>query len=258
MTAEPEGGERAAERAAAPGRRRRDPWRTAFFVTAAAGLIGGAAWALLGPALLVVRQVEVTGATRMVPKSSVLAAAAIRTGSPLITVDTAAAAGRIERITQVETAKVSRAWPDGIVIWIRQRTPVFAIATPSGYQVLDEHGVVLSISPERPRGLPLLLRQPSQAGRLRGDPAVLAAGEVMRALPASLRREVLTVRAADPATVMLGLRGGITVSWGGADRATEKVGELRLLRHTKATCYDVSDPVVAVAGGCANATRQGG
>lgn len=229
--------------------RPRDPWRAAFFATAAAGLAAGAVWALLGPALLVVRQVQVTGTSAIVPRSSVLAAASVRQGSPLITVDTAAVAGRIRKITWVESARVSRKWPDSIVISVRQRTPVCVLAVSSGYLVLDSYGVVLSTARARPADLPLLRLPPGSPGGPRGDPAVLAAGEVVRALPASLRRQVLTVSVSRPARVTLGLRDGITVTWGDPRRSADKVRALLILLRTNARYYDVSDLAVAVTGG---------
>ena len=62
-----------------PGRpapaRGRSPWRTAFFGVAAAALVAGIAWALLGSKLLVVRSVVVNG-TDVVPVSKVRAVAA--------------------------------------------------------------------------------------------------------------------------------------------------------------------------------------
>src|SRR5258708_35600110 len=104
-------------RPAGVGRRRLDPWKAAFFGIAAAGLIAGGAWALLGSSFLVVRSVRVTGSA--VPRATVLAAAGIRTGTPLIRIDTRAAAPRGGRITQVQSAPVPLAWPDAVVIWAR-------------------------------------------------------------------------------------------------------------------------------------------
>ena len=88
-----------------PGRpapaRSRSPWRTAFFGVAAAALVAGIAWALLGSKLLVVRSVVVNG-TDVVPVSQVRAVADIPLGVPMIRVDTGAAASRVEAITQVQ------------------------------------------------------------------------------------------------------------------------------------------------------------
>ena len=70
--------------------------RTAFFGVLILAILAGAAWALLGSSLLVVRHVRVTG-NRLVPAAQVRSAAGIRAGQPLAQVNTAAAAHRVER-----------------------------------------------------------------------------------------------------------------------------------------------------------------
>ena len=91
-----------------PGRRRR---KAVLFALAAVVIAAGAVWALLGSSLFVVRSVTVTGAGA-VPRAEVLRAAGIKPGTPLARVDTAAAARRVEQLTQVQSAQVSRNWPD--------------------------------------------------------------------------------------------------------------------------------------------------
>ena len=77
---------------------------------------------------------------------------------------------------------------------------------------------------------------------------MLAAGTVVRKLPSWLRSRVATVRAAGPADVILILRAGVTVKWGGPGQAAAKASELAVLLRTKAGYYDVSDPSTAVTG----------
>ena len=61
-------------------------------------------------------------------RAEVLGAAGIRGGTPLIRINTSMVARRVERLTQVQSAHVSRAWPDTIVIVIQERTPALAVA----------------------------------------------------------------------------------------------------------------------------------
>ena len=72
-------------------------WKTVFFGLAAVAIVAGVAWALLGSRLLVVRSVQVTGTGPQVSRAQVLAAARIPAGLPLIRVNTAAVAQRVER-----------------------------------------------------------------------------------------------------------------------------------------------------------------
>lgn len=228
-----------------PARGRPEPWRTAFFGVIVLAILGGAAWALLGSSLLVVRHVQVTG-DRLVPAAEVRAVAAIRPGTPLATVNTGAAAHRVEQIAPVLSAQVTRSWPDTIVITVRERTPALAVAGAGRYQLIDGSGVVVRSASRKPAGLPLLTDAPAL---LRGCPQVRAAVEVLGQLPPRLRSRVVSVSAAEASTVTLRLAGGITVLWGGVGGATQKAAELTVLLATHARYYDVSDPSTAVTQG---------
>lgn len=236
-------------------RGRPDRWKAAFFGLAAAALVAGVGWALLGSSFLVVRTIRTTGSA--VPSATVLRAAGIRLGTPLIRVDTAEVAHRVEGITQVQSARVTRSWPDAIVIWTKSRTAVFAVPAGHGYDLVDSYGVVLRWAPSAPRRLVMLKAAGQPAASLRHDPAVLAAGTVVRKLPSWLRSRVATVRAAGPADVILILRAGVTVKWGGPGQAAAKASEMAVLLRTKAGYYDVSDPSTAVTGSTVPAGSAG-
>ena len=227
-------------------RGRHDPWKAAFFGLAAAALLAGVGWALLGSSFLVVRTVRTTGSA--VPAATVLRAAGIKLGTPLIRVDTAEVARRVAGIRQVQSARVTRSWPDAIVIWTKSRTAVFAMAASHGYDLVDSYGVVLRWAPSAPRRLAVLKYPGGPARMLRHDPAVLAAGTVVRKLPSWLRSRVAAVRAAGPADVILILRSGVSVKWGNPGHAAAKASEMAVLLRTRAGHYDVSDPNTAVTG----------
>lgn len=248
---------------ASSGRRRRDRWKPAFFGLAAVALVAGVAWALLGSSFLVVRTVRITGS--QVPRAAVLGAARIALGTPLVRIDTGAIARRVEQITQVQSARVTLSWPDAVVIWTRRRTAVFTMRARAGYDLVDSYGVVLRWTANRPAGLIALQPATTLAaasgrhGQLRHDPAVLAAGAVVRKLPAWLRGRVAAVRAEEPGDVLLILRGGIQVRWGGQRNGRHKAGEMAILLRTKARYYDVSDPATAVTSqGPPSAARAAG
>ena len=228
---------------AARGRQRRplDPWKATFVLLALVGIVAGAAWALLGSRFFVVRSVQVSGLHR-VSRSQVLAAAGIPIGLPLVRVDTAAVSRRVDAITQVQSAHVTRSWPDGLVINVTERTPALAVADGSGYDLVDRFGVVVvSAAPRRPSRMPLF--RPS--GPLRGNPAVAAAVAVLHELPASLSGRLTLVTAPTADDVTLHLTGGVTVIWGDFGRAAAKARVLAVLMRTHARLYDVSAPTVA-------------
>jgi cell division protein FtsQ len=227
-----------------------------FFGLAAVAIVAGVAWALLGSRFLVVRSVQVTGTGPQVSRAQVLAAARIPAGLPLIRVNTAAVAQRVDGIREVQSAQVSRNWPHTVVISVRLRTPVFAVAVVrGGYALLDAYGVNVRDSARRPPGLPLLQLAAGAAGTggaagpssLR--PVARAAAAVLHELPPRVARRVAVVRARTPAEVSLQLANGAVIVWGDASRSAEKARELALLMRTHARLYDVSAPGTAVTQG---------
>ena len=158
--------------------------------------MAGVAWALLDSRFFVVRSVQVTG-THLTTGSEVRSAAAIPPGLPLIRVNTAVIAHRVEQIRQVLSARVSRSWPDGVTIAVTERTPALAVQSGGGYQLVNRYGVDVEASARRPPGLPLftVAAGPVSVPALRGSPAVYAAAVVVRELPRFLARSVVSVQA---------------------------------------------------------------
>jgi cell division protein FtsQ len=223
----------------------RRTWRVVFAVLALAGVAGGAAWALLGSRLLAVRSVVITG-THLVPKAEVLQAAGVRLGTPLIRLNTSEIAARVETIAQVQSAQVTKSWPDRVVIAVRERTPAFAVTAASGgFDLVDPGGVTVLWAAHRPSRLPLYLTTAAVAS-LRGDPDVAAAAAVLGELPARVRRSVASITAPTPDQVTLQLSNGVTILWGGIGDASAKAKELALLMPTHARYYDVSAPGTAM------------
>ena len=242
LPAPPEGNGAVGTDPGAASPRRRSRGRKTFVVAIALTILAVAAWALLGSSLLVVRHVRVIGAGGLVPAAAVRSAARIPLGLPLARLDGAAAARRVDRLAPVLSARVSRSFPDTVVISVRQRTPALAVAVASGYALVDAAGVTVTVVGSAPAGLPLLTTPPPV---LRGSPAVRAAAEVVQGLPASLHERVTSVSASASSVTLL-LSGGLTVRWGGPSQGAQKAAELGLLLHTRARYFDVSDPATAV------------
>ena len=230
--------------AAAPGSKRAHPWKAAFFVLAVVAIIAGVTWALLGSKFLVVRSITVDGAPD-IPRSQVITAAGVRAGTPLIRISTGTVARRVERLTLVESARVTRSWPKSITITIVERTAALAVREPAGWDLVDRFGVVLKQVQSRPHGLPRL-RTSTAPDMLRGNPAVFAAATVERELPARLAAKVRSIGAPTADTVTLYLRHGRTVVWGDASQTAMKARELAILMRGRARYFDVSDPRAVV------------
>jgi cell division protein FtsQ len=228
-------------------RRPRARWLAVFLLLAAMGVAGGVTWALFDWSLFAVRSVVVTG-TRLVPESEVLAVAGVRPGTPLIRVSTARVAARVLTITQVQGVRVTKAWPDRVIIAVRERTSALAVARPGGgFDLIDANGVIVQPAATRPASLPIYTTT-AAASSLRGDPDVAAAAAVLDVLPASLRSSVTSVIVPSPDQVTLSLGSGVTILWGNADDAAAKAKELAILMQTHVRSYDVSSPATAVTG----------
>jgi cell division protein FtsQ len=228
-----------------------DRWKAGFFVLAAAAIVAAAAWALLGSRFLVVRSVQVTGTGPQLSREQVLAAAGVPLGQPLIRVSDSAVARRVERLTQVQSARVSTGWPDALVIAVRLRVPAFGVAAGNGFDVIDRFGVTMRQTAGRPAGLPLLIASApgTQPGPLRGSPAVQAAATVLGELPHPIGRQVRSVTAVTASDVSVRLADGTVVVWGDTSRARQKAAELAVLMSRHARLYDVSGPGTAVTRG---------
>lgn len=237
-------------------RRRRTPWRAAFFVLAGFGIIAAVAWALLGNRLFIVRSVTVTG-THLVTQGQVMAAADVPLGTPLLRIDSGAVARRVEAIRQVASATVTEDWPDHLVIAVTERVPSLAVRmTGGGYDLLDRTGTIVRFSGNRPAGLPLLATTLT-GGALRGDRSVAAAAKVLSELDTALARSVRGVSVAQVLTgdgnsvvtaqqVSLSLRDGKTVVWGDPGNAAQKNRELTILLRDSVRYVDVSAPGTVV------------
>jgi cell division protein FtsQ len=165
----------------------------------------------------------------------VRATAAVETGTPLMRVSPAEIEERLVALPQVQSATVTRAWPDALVIDITRREPVALVASAEGYDVVDSEGVVIRSVPVPDKGVPVV--------RASGD-GVTAAIAVAQELPEELRRKVVTVEATTRNNVTLVLRDGAEVMWGSADDGEMKAQVLQALFQVKARFYDVSAPGV--------------
>jgi cell division protein FtsQ len=206
-------------------------------VVLALGALGGAAgWVLLGSSLFGVARVEVAGTARVTP-AQVLGEAAIEVGFPLARLDTVAVAARVARLPAVRSVDVKRSWPRGVAIVVRERVPAAVRVRGSGFVLVDRNGVAFAQVSDRPEELPLVTA-PIGAGA----PAIRAALDVLESVPAPVRDEVRTVRAASVEDVRLSLTRGRTVLWGTTERGARKGSVLAVLLSRKATVYDVSAP----------------
>lgn len=210
--------------------------RTFLVVLMLVALAGAAGWVFLGTSLFGVSSVQVAGTDRVTP-AQVLGEAAIDKGTSLARLDTAAVAARVARLPAVRQVDVQRSWPRSVAIVVHERVPAAVRVRGPGFVLVDRSGVAFAQVAHRPRDLPLVTA-PIGAGAS----AMRAALDVLDSVPAPVRDEVRTVRAATPDDVRLSLTKGRTVLWGTTERGARKGSVLVVLLSRKATVYDVSAP----------------
>lgn len=184
-------------------------------------VVGG--WFLLHTALFGARAVTVTGNVHE-SAAQVIAQAGLASRPPLLDVNAAAAAARIERLPWVRSASVGLSWPDGVHIRIIEETPRFAASEAGNrWATLSADGRVLAVSPAREDGLLLLTvpQPPAAPGSVlpaRDDAALTVASS----LPGSFAAQVTGVTVEPAGWVQLSMTTPIAVDIGTATQLTAK------------------------------------
>jgi POTRA domain, FtsQ-type len=177
-------------------------------VTLAAVLLGGTAIGITHSTWLAVHHVEVTGDAHT-GRGQVLATAGLRPGLLMVDVHPAQMARRLANLPWVDTASVSRHWPDSVQIRIRERQAAAQVATgPARAALIDLSGRVLAIEPAAPAAASAssaasasLSTSPASASPASASPAAsspAAASPAARSVPGGAA-PLPTIRGLDPA-----------------------------------------------------------
>jgi cell division protein FtsQ len=200
--------------------RRRLRWVVAGVVVLVVLCVG---LVVLHTPLLALRHATVRGAQHSGPEA-VLQAAGLLDHPPLIDVDPASVAARVERLPWVARAVVVRHWPDDVTITVTERSPVGSIArSGGGVAVVDAAGRVLAWQGAAPPG-PVLVAPvvPGPPGTVLAD-AARPALAVAAALPAALAGRVQQVAVGAGGVVTLDLGGGLRATLGRTDGLRAKL-----------------------------------
>jgi cell division protein FtsQ len=226
-----------AAEADAPRARRRRLLVLVLIVVAVLALAAALTWVVAFSSLLGVRTVQVRG-TQLLNYAQVRAASGVVRGTPLVRLDTGDIAHRVERLRQVESARVETSFPSTVSIVVVERRPVGYVRTSGGADLVDRHGVHFRTVHAAPAALPRFVLPSGPQARSTG--AALAT--VAAALPATLRKSVSSIQALDPTSITLVLSHGRIVRWGSADRSVDKARILPTLAKRNVERVDVTDP----------------
>jgi cell division protein FtsQ len=137
-------------------------------------------------------------------------AAAIPRGAPLARVDTGAAEARLEALSWVQSAKVTRHWPGTVRIVVQERVPVAYVRRDAAHvALLSADGTVIADAPG-PRAGTVELRGVHKIPTYGARIAPGAVAGIARAMPPALATRVVAVDLTDN-LVTLVLDGNATV-----------------------------------------------
>lgn len=209
--------------ARAAGRKRLRILLIAFAVFVA---LGGLVGLTLSPVLDVDR-VEVRGSAHT-SIAAVLKTTGLSTrGHAMITVDRFDLASKVERLPWVDTAEVTRRWPNTVRIQITERVPLGVVAVPGGVAILDKTGRVLATASAPPADTIAITTTKDKVpapGRTVRSP-LQSALTILTQLSTDLRAETQAIHRlnGDTPTYDLTLNGNITIRLGDAADMGEKL-----------------------------------
>lgn len=212
-------------------------WKPVAAIVVLLALVATAIWLVFFSATLSVRNVDIEG-NQLLGDAKVKRIAAVPEGEQLAFVDLADAERRVETLSEVKDADVTRAWPDGVLISVTERTAVAAVELGGRLRGLDAEGIVFRDFKSAPKNLPRVRPTTST-----GTDALKEAAGVVSVLPGDLAGRVDHVEVQTIDQITLVLRDGRQVLWGSADESDLKATVLvTLLAEQEAMLYDVSVP----------------
>lgn len=210
-----------------------------------------AGWFVLHSRLFSARVVTVQGAVHT-SRAAIIRAAGLEGQPPLIDVGAAAVAG-IERLPWIDSATVSRSWPDGVRIVVDERVPVATIEevpSSAGWALVDRDGKVLAVVTQPTPGLPRVTGTvpPGRPGSTAGG--VRAALHVVATLPKAFSAQVKSVAEDRKGDVTLQLTSPLTVYLGSTDQLRQKYEDVAAILKgatlTAGSTIDVAAPSTPV------------
>jgi len=212
-------------------------WKYVVASVLLVALVGTGLWLAFFSASMSVSKVEVEG-NELLSDDRVTRIAAVPQGEQLAMIDLEDAARRVETLSEVVDADVTRAWPDTVLITVTERVAVAVVELGGKIRGLDAEGIIFREYAVVPRGLPRVQPQTST-----GTDALKEAAGVVSALPDDLAARVDHVKVQTIDQITLVLRDGREVRWGSADQSDLKATVLtKLLEVHQAQIYDVSVP----------------
>ena len=183
------------------------------------GFLSMVATIVLSP-LMTLTEIEVTG-RQNIDEKVIVGAVKDQLGTPLALINYDAIAAKLGTVVQVQSYSTELRPPHTLVLRVVERTPIGAIKSAKGWDIVDAAGVVMQSTTKAPTSVPKLVVDGVDS------PGFLAAVKALLALPPELRADVAAISAATRDTVQFVLRGvSHEIRWGSDEQATLKAAVL--------------------------------
>lgn len=223
-----------------------------FKLAAIAVVLGVIVIAILASPIFSVRDVQVEGAI-YTSQDSITAATDMLDGNSYFTLDTNGASDILKKDPWVEDVRISKHFPDTVVIEVDERVPVvWYVGEDNKARVVDAEGRVITVLEGWPTDyLQVTGVGPSLSAGAVADVGYRAAAQTVIALPDELRRLVQSLELSPGGELSMVLSSGTTVRFGApTDLQNKLVSVVVLLRRQNPTdiaVIDVSTGEVTVA-----------
>ena len=167
-------------------------------------------------------------------QEEIVSAADIELGMPIARLNSAAITERVLKLAAVEEVEVRRAWPNKVVLAIRERSPIAVTKAVNGWSYVAADGVVFGHAAKKPEQfLSVTATRPE---------TFAAAAAVAASLPTWLREQVVDVTGFSRDNVVIALNDRVEIMWGSAEESDYKAQVLQALLGQEAKMYNVSVP----------------
>jgi len=196
--------------------------------------------------LLALREIQVDGTSRL-DAAQLVDAVDGQLDVPLALLDESRIRDELGEFTLIRSYTTELLPPGTLIIHVVERTPIGTIVRGSEFDLVDPAGVVITSTPERTPGMPVI----AVSGDDVDSTAFRSVAEVLLALPQDFLAQVDEVTASTRDDVTLVLTGSNQrVEWGSAENSEHKARVLAALVAIHGGggpgLYDVSAPGTAV------------
>ena len=210
-------------------RRSRMPWLLWLLVIV--GIVTW--WALYQSRWFLIEEVKIAGVKRL-NQQTIMQAAEVQLGQPVISANRSEIYKRLQKNPQVKSVQVERGWPHSVLIKVTERYPVAAAIGRSGFNLIDDEGMLAGRSPVKPKKFRIISAKPN-------TPAMKSAVQIAIAIPAKWK--VAKITAENSNSVIVQLIHGQTIAFGSGDQAKLKVKVVGSLIINNYRHINVSTPL---------------